>query len=175
MKSKAHKAKSGGSDPAAGAPTQELPERWSVQRKTELVLRLGAGRAWRPCRGRTRCRPTSSAVAPRLRRAGQARAADQGRAGGPGADPGARENRGADDALGAGRGSHRKKGLHGRVEEAQGMRGRRSPGTGRRYPLTMICATYRLARSSVYAGPSAAPREPRASGGRRPRSATPRC
>ena len=47
------------------------------------------------------------------------------------------------------------------MEEAQGMRGRRSPGTGRRYPLTMICATYRLARSSVYAGPSAAPREPR--------------
>ena len=41
------------------------------------------------------------------------------------------------------------------------MRGGRSPGTGRRYPLTMICATYRLARSSVYAGPSAAPREPR--------------
>ena len=32
------------------------------------------------------------------------------------------------------------------------MRQRRSPGTGRRYPLTMICATYRLARSSVYAG-----------------------
>ena len=52
------------------------------------------------------------------------------------------------------------KGLHGRVEEAQGMRQQRSPGTGRRYPLTMICATYRLARSSVYAGPSAAPREP---------------
>ena len=41
------------------------------------------------------------------------------------------------------------------------MRGRRSPGTGRRYPLTMICATYRLARSSVYAGPAAAPRERR--------------
>ena len=39
------------------------------------------------------------------------------------------------------------------------MRQRRSPSTGRRYPLTMICATYRLARSSVYAGPSAAPRE----------------
>jgi putative transposase len=31
------------------------------------------------------------------------------------------------------------------------MRERRSPGTGRRYPLTMICTTYRLARSSVYA------------------------
>ena len=42
MKSKAHKAKSGGSDPA-GAPTEELPERWSVQRKTELALRLVRG------------------------------------------------------------------------------------------------------------------------------------
>src|SRR5262252_8803348 len=31
------------------------------------------------------------------------------------------------------------------------MRQQRSPGTGRRYPLTMICAVYRLARSSVYA------------------------
>jgi putative transposase len=26
-----------------------------------------------------------------------------------------------------------------------------SPSTGRRYPLTMICGVYRLARSSVYA------------------------
>src|SRR4030095_13328133 len=43
MKSKAHKAKSGGSDPVAGAPTEELPERWSVQRKTELVLRVVRG------------------------------------------------------------------------------------------------------------------------------------
>jgi hypothetical protein len=49
------------------------------------------------------------------------------------------------------------------------MRQRRSPGTGRRYPLTMICATYRLARSSVYAGPSAAPRAPR--GKRGPKTA----
>ena len=54
-----------------------------------------------------------------------------------------------------------KKGLHGRVEEAQGMRERRSPGTGRRYPLTMICTTYRLARSSVYATAPAASAEPR--------------
>jgi putative transposase len=40
------------------------------------------------------------------------------------------------------------------------MRGRRSPGTGRRYPLTMICATYRLARSSVYATALAAAEAP---------------
>ena len=31
------------------------------------------------------------------------------------------------------------------------MKQQRSPGTGRRYPLTMICTIYRLARSSVYA------------------------
>jgi transposase InsO family protein len=31
------------------------------------------------------------------------------------------------------------------------MTAQRSPGTGRRYPLTMICGVYRLARSSVYA------------------------
>lgn len=30
------------------------------------------------------------------------------------------------------------------------MRGKISPGTGRRYPLTLICAVYRVARSSVY-------------------------
>jgi hypothetical protein len=35
----------------------------------------------------------------------------------------------------------------------------------RRYPLTMICATYRLARSSVYAGAAAPPREPTAKRG----------
>ena len=38
------------------------------------------------------------------------------------------------------------------------MRQQRSPGTGRRYPLTMICAVYRMPRSSVYAaGAVAAP------------------
>ena len=40
------------------------------------------------------------------------------------------------------------------------MRQRRSPGTGRRYPLTMICGIYRLARSSVYVAVPAAAAEP---------------
>lgn len=31
------------------------------------------------------------------------------------------------------------------------MRHDTSPGTGRRYPLTLICQVYRVARSSVYA------------------------
>jgi transposase len=43
MKAKAHKGKSGGSEPVPGAAADELPERWSVQRKTELVLRLLRG------------------------------------------------------------------------------------------------------------------------------------
>ena len=47
------------------------------------------------------------------------------------------------------------------------MRQQRSPGTGRRYPLTMICQTYRLARSSVYAVAPAAP----GAGKRGPRTA----
>ena len=40
------------------------------------------------------------------------------------------------------------------------MKQQRSRGTGRRYPLTMICTIYRLARSSVYAaapGPALGP------------------
>lgn len=32
------------------------------------------------------------------------------------------------------------------------MSGTRSPGTGRRYPLSLVCRVYRVARSSVYAG-----------------------
>jgi hypothetical protein len=43
MKAKPHKGKSGGSEPTPGTPTDELPERWSVQRKTELVVRLLRG------------------------------------------------------------------------------------------------------------------------------------
>ncbi len=38
------------------------------------------------------------------------------------------------------------------MEEAQAMRTHLSPGTGRRYPLRLICEVYRVARSSVYAG-----------------------
>ena len=40
------------------------------------------------------------------------------------------------------------------------MRQRRSPCTGRRYPLAMICGVYRLARSSVYAATPAMPAVP---------------
>ena len=43
MKAKRHKAQSGNSDAAPAAAADELPERWSVQRKTEVVLRLVRG------------------------------------------------------------------------------------------------------------------------------------
>ena len=42
MKAKRQKAPSGSSEPAPVA-ADEVPERWSVQRKTELVLRLVRG------------------------------------------------------------------------------------------------------------------------------------
>ena len=45
MKAKSPKGKPGGTDPAPGAAAEELPERWSVQRKTELVMRLLRGEA----------------------------------------------------------------------------------------------------------------------------------
>jgi len=53
------------------------------------------------------------------------------------------------------------------VAEARAMSQRRSPFTHRRYPLTMVCATYRVARATVYAqagSPDAAP-SPRAKRG----------
>jgi hypothetical protein len=44
MKAKAPKGKSSSSsEPTPGTTVDELPERWSVQRKTELVLRLLRG------------------------------------------------------------------------------------------------------------------------------------
>lgn len=48
-----------------------------------------------------------------------------------------------------------------------------SPGTGKRYPLTLVCAVFRVARSSVYAHVAAAPREDsaRGAGPRGPRPA----
>ena len=87
----------------------------------------------------------------------------------PRAAPNARQTRGSDDTLGAGGGPARKKRVRGGVTEAQAMSGQVSPSTGRRYPLTMICQIYRLARSSIYAArgprgpqrPAAAKRGPK--------------
>ncbi len=43
MRDKRRKATTPGSEPAAAPDGAELPERWSAQRKTELVLRLLRG------------------------------------------------------------------------------------------------------------------------------------
>jgi hypothetical protein len=45
MKAKPQKGKPAGSEPTPGTGADELPERWSVQRKTELVMRLLRGEA----------------------------------------------------------------------------------------------------------------------------------
>ena len=45
MKAKPSKGKPDGPDPTPEAAAEELPERWSVQRKTELVMRLLRGEA----------------------------------------------------------------------------------------------------------------------------------
>lgn len=52
------------------------------------------------------------------------------------------------------------------------MRGTASPATGRRYPLTMICAVYRVPRSSVYAAAAGPPSGPPVRGKRGPRTRT---
>ena len=46
------------------------------------------------------------------------------------------------------------------MEEAAAMRGAMSPGTGQRYPLTMICAVFRVPRSTVYRTTAPAPAAP---------------
>ena len=77
MKRTAHKAKAESSEPAAGARTEELPERWSVQRKTELVLRLVRGESLDAVSRESQVPAHElEQLAPRLPRAGQARAAD---------------------------------------------------------------------------------------------------
>ena len=45
MKAKPAKGKPGGTGPTPGAAADDVPERWSVQRKTELVMRLLRGEA----------------------------------------------------------------------------------------------------------------------------------
>jgi transposase len=45
MRAKAQKGKPSADESTPGAPADDLPERWSVQRKTELVLRVLRGEA----------------------------------------------------------------------------------------------------------------------------------
>src|SRR5215467_8884322 len=137
-------------EPSSPPNEAELPERWSVQRKSELVLRL--------LRGETLDAVSRESQVPAHELESWKRIfLEQGTRGlKTRSDPeereltGSRQDRRVDDALGAGRAPHRKKGAHGRVEEAAAMRGAVSAATGRRYPLTMICAVFRVARSTVY-------------------------
>ena len=55
------------------------------------------------------------------------------------------------------------------MEEVQAVRGTRSPRTQRRYPLTMLCAVFGVARSSVYAA-TALPPPPGPPGKRGPKT-----
>src|SRR5947209_2333657 len=51
--------------------------------------------------------------------------------------------------------------MNGKPQKGKPAGSEPSPGTGRHYPLTMICTVYRLARSSVYAAaPAPALRQP---------------
>ena len=70
---------------------------------------------------------------------------------GRGADANPGEAGGDDDAGRAASGASRKKGVQGRASEALEALGRVSPATNRAYPLTMVCETWQVARSSVYA------------------------
>jgi len=51
MKGKPPKGKPSAGEPTLGAPADELPERWSVQRKTELVGGAGCRVAGEPGAG----------------------------------------------------------------------------------------------------------------------------
>jgi hypothetical protein len=52
------------------------------------------------------------------------------------------------------------------------MRRALSPGTGRRYPLTMICAVFRVPRSTIYRTTAPTPAAPLVTGKRGPRRRT---
>src|SRR5438093_1930800 len=133
MKDKARKPITApGSEPPPGE-MPELPERWSVQRKTELVLRLLRGEALDAV-------SRESQVPAHELESWKRVFLEQGTRGlKTRSDPEERDLTLArakigelNDALGTGRAPHRKKGARGRVEEAAAMRDAVSPGTGRR-------------------------------------------
>jgi hypothetical protein len=143
MGAKRQKAKASDA-PARPAEESELPERWSAQRKCELVLRVLRGetlcaitlrRRGMPSRGRARSRLTSSRAGKRTFLETVARGLKSR------VEPEERELTLARAKIGelmitagAGRAAHRKKGAHGGLEEIAAMNGAMSPSTGRRYP-----------------------------------------
>ena len=130
---------------------EELKERWSIRRKTELVLWLLSGEKL-------------DAVSRESQGPGQELQDWRGafrEKGGRGlrtrAEPQERELTLARAEIGElmmrlERAEHliEKRGFADEREEAEAMRRGRSTVTGRRYPLTMIGATFRETRASVY-------------------------
>ena len=85
------------------AEVLELPERWSVQRKTELVLRLLRGELLDAVSRESQVPAHELESWKRdLPRAGRAGAEGAEWSRGTGADPGPREDRRTDDAVGVG-------------------------------------------------------------------------
>src|SRR5215467_7766517 len=167
-------------EPSGTSNETELPERWSVQRKSELVLRLLRGEALDAV-------SRESQVPAHELESWKRIFLEQGTRGlKTRSDPEERELTLARAKIGElmmrlELAEHLilKKGAYGRVEEAAAMRGTVSAATGRRYPLTTICAIFRVSHSTVYrrlapassAPPVAAKRGPKTrwsdAGGRR--------
>ena len=132
---------------------EKVPERWSAQQKTEVVLRLLRGEDLVEVSREVQVSPPELEEWRRVfLETGQQGLRRRGR------DPGERELTRTRAKLGEltmrlelARELLEKKGVRGRAGEALEARTRVSPGTGRLYPLTMICEVWRAGRSTVYA------------------------
>ena len=131
---------------------QALPERWSARAKSEVVLRLFRGES---------VDDVSRAIQVSVHEIedlaeGFSRGWDGGvettvrRSGRTGVATHASEGRGTDDAAGARRDAPGKGGVRGRAGEVEEVAGLVSAGTGRWYPVTMVCAVWCVPRSTVY-------------------------
>jgi hypothetical protein len=131
-------------EPSSPPNETELPEQWSVQGRGDLVLQLLRGEALDAVSRESRVRAHElGELEAHLPRAG-------GRAG---SRRGVKREltlarRRVDDALRLAEHLIDKR-THGRVEEAMAMRRALSPRTGQRYKLTLICAFFRVSRSTV--------------------------
>ena len=137
--------------PAGAEAPPAVPARWSAGRKTEVVLRLLRGEPVDVVARETQV-PAHELEAWRrvFLTTGTHGLKKQG-------DPEAREVRRLQAKLGEvmmrlelAEDLLKKKGIRGRVAEAWAMSAARSPTTGRHYPLTQVCAVYRVPRSTAY-------------------------
>ena len=128
-----------------------LPNRWSAQRKSEVVLRLLRGR------GHRRGEPGDAGSAPKAG-AMAAGVPARGPAGSEGEEPAGRradanpgEAWGDDDVGRVAGGGPQIWGYGNELRKLLKALGRVSPPKNRPYARTMVCETWRVARSSVYA------------------------